>query len=173
MKPNLRVAGVMLAALGLVACAGAGKQPAGTTTHGRPGSTQPASRKPALADPPVRALPLKDQGKVTSISMEKTFELQQSGEALVFDARPPWYFATGHLPGAINMPKISCDEVILKRKAELDAAKAANKPIIVYCTNFLCADARKVATHLAYQGYSSSVMSGGWDAWKESGLPTE
>lgn len=137
----------------------------------KPGHAQHKPVPKPVAAPP--ALPLSKRGKVTSISMNEAFALQQSGGALIYDARPGFYYALGHVPGAKSMPKGSCEEEILVRRPEIEAAIAAKKPIIVYCTNFLCADARTVASHLALNGFSSSVMSGGWDSWKESGLPTE
>jgi rhodanese-related sulfurtransferase len=124
-----------------------------------------------VATPPV--LPMSQRGKVTSISLTDAFSLQQSDGALIYDARPRFHYSLGHIPGAHSMPKGSCEEEILVRRSELDAAVKAKKTIIVYCTNFLCADARNVAAHLALNGYSSAVMSGGWESWKESGLPTE
>ncbi len=113
------------------------------------------------------------RGKVTSISLTELFTLQQSGKVLIYDARPGFFYALGHLPGAISLPKEEGDDGILKHEAEIKAAIAAKKPVVVYCTNLLCPDARTVANHLAGFGYSSSVLTGGWDSWKEADLPTE
>ncbi|HEX7260408.1 MAG TPA: rhodanese-like domain-containing protein, partial [Luteolibacter sp.] len=113
------------------------------------------------------------RGKITSISLTELFALQQAGQVVIYDARPGYFYNLGHLPGAINLPKMNCDAQITKRETEIKAALAAKKTIVVYCTNLLCPDARTVANHLAGFGYSSSVLTGGWDAWKESGLPTE
>ena len=139
--------------------------------------TQPVPEVPVataaapLAKPkPVR---MNGRGKVTSISLTEAFTLQQSGNVLLFDARPGFFYGLGHIPGAINLPKPDCDAQIVKREAEIKAALAAQKTIVIYCTNLLCPDARTVANHLAGFGYPSSVLSGGWDSWKEAGLPTE
>lgn len=138
------------------------------------GPTDPkvANVKPAEPAPkkPVR---MNDRGKVSSISLTDLFALQQSGQVLIYDARPGFFYNLGHLPGASSLPKMNCDEQITKREAEIKAALAEKKTIVVYCTNLLCPDARTVANHLAGFGYSSSVLTGGWDSWKESGLPTE
>ena len=131
--------------------------------------------KPVTAAPAAKPIPvgMNRRGEVTSISLTELFALQESGRALVFDARPAFFYNLGHIPGAISMPKSGCDAHIVKREAEIKAALAAGKTIVVYCTNLLCPDARTVAQHLASAGYSSSTLPGGWDAWKESGLPTE
>ena len=124
--------------------------------------------KPAKA--PVR---LNGRGKITSISMEQLFALQQANQALIFDARPAFFYRLGHLPGAISMPVANCDDQIIKREAEIKAALAAKKTIVIYCTNFACPDARTVAMHFSSFTYPSSTLSGGWESWKEAGLPTE
>lgn len=113
------------------------------------------------------------RGKITSISLTDLFALQQSDKVLLFDARPYFFYSLGRIPGAISLPKQNCDREIEKREAEIKAALAAGKTIVVYCTSATCPDARTVAIHLASYGYSSSTMPEGWDAWKASGLPTE
>lgn len=133
----------------------------------------PVKKTEAVEKAPKKQPRLNGRGKVSSISLTDTFTLQQSDKALIFDARPHFYYVLGHLPGAISLPKANCDTEITKREAEIKAALASGKTIVVYCTNFACPDARTVAMHLADFGYSSSTLSGGWDAWKEAGLPTE
>jgi 3-mercaptopyruvate sulfurtransferase SseA len=127
-------------------------------------------KKPASKKKPVR---MTNRGKITSISLTDFFALQQSDKVLLFDARPAFFYGLGHIPGAINLPKTGCDPQIEKREAEIKAALAENKTIVVYCTNLLCPDARAVAIHLAGYGYPSSILTGGWESYKESGLPTE
>jgi rhodanese-related sulfurtransferase len=123
------------------------------------------SRKPLL--------PPSQQGETSSISLDRVFELQQSGTALIYDARPSVLFNQGHIAGAINTPKSVIEDVIKVREPELKAAKASGKRIIVYCSGPLCTDSRTVARHLASHGYSSAIFSGGWEAWKAAGLPSE
>lgn len=135
----------------------------------------PTNKKeePKATPPAKKRLKPNERGSVSSISLTKLFELQQTGNILIYDARPSVLFRQGHIPGAINMPKSICDDVIQVRQPELKAAKAAGKQIVVYCSGTLCADARTVAHHLASAGYSSSTFSGGWDEWKAAELPTE
>lgn len=114
-----------------------------------------------------------ERGEIDSISMEQTFQHQQAGSALIFDARNTYFYKQGHITGAMSMPWDVVDETIKGREGQLNKAKASKTPIIVYCTNPLCKDARTVARHLSSFGYSSLVFHGGWDAWREAGLPTE
>ena len=138
---------------------------------------QPA-RQAAAPETPVAAekkpVRMNGRGKITSISLTDLFALQQADQVLLYDARPGFFYSLGHLPGAISLPKSAdCDAQITRREAEIKAALAAKKTIVIYCTNLACPDARTVAIHLAGFGYSSSTLTGGWEAWKESGLPTE
>ncbi len=133
----------------------------------------PAHEKPVPKKRVVKSPRMNGRGKVSSISITDFFPLQQSDQVLLYDARPSFFYHLGHLPGAISLPKSDCDTEIVKREAEIIAALAAKKTIVVYCTNLLCPDARTLAIHLADFGYSSSTLTGGWETWKESGLPTE
>lgn len=133
---------------------------------------QTAAETKAAPGKPQRLRP-SERGEISSISLEKTFELQQSGGALICDARPSVHYRAGHIAGAINIPKSIAEDVIGARQSELKSAKASGKSIIVYCSGPLCADSRAVARHLASRGYSSSVFSGGWDAWNAADLPKE
>lgn len=134
--------------------------------------------QPVVQETPVPAVKkpvrMNGRGKITSISLTELFALQQADQVLLYDARPGFFYSLGHLPGAISLPKSAdCDAQITRREAEIKAALAAKKTIVIYCTNLACPDARTVAIHLAGFGYSSSTLTGGWEAWKESGLPTE
>jgi rhodanese-related sulfurtransferase len=124
----------------------------------------PPTPKPAAA---------KLRAEVSTISLEDFFQLQESGKAVIIDARPSFVYAFGHVPGAINMPKNHCEEMIAKREAGFRSAIHAGKKIIVYCTGPNCPDSRTVADHLALSGISSSVFPGGWDEWKEAGMTSE
>ncbi len=133
----------------------------------------PVPEKKTVPTAPKKTPRMNNRGKVSSISLTDAFALQQSGRALIYDARPGFFYGLGHIPGAISLPKTNCDVQIAAREAEIKAALAAGKTIVVYCTDMLCPDARTVAIHLSSFGYSSSTLTGGWESWKESGLPTE
>lgn len=116
---------------------------------------------------------LHGRGKVSSISLEDFFVLHESGQAMVIDSRPAIFHQFGRIPGAISIPAKNCDTAIHKREDEIKAAIAAGKTIVVYCSGFMCPDARTVAMHISGFGYPASVFSGGWDAWKDAGMPVE
>lgn len=119
---------------------------------------------------PVR---MNGRGDVSSISLEEMFAYQGSGNALIFDARPAYLFHLGHIPGAESLPKPDCENSIAKMDERLKSAVATGKPIIVYCSGLLCPDARTVAMHISGYGHPAKIFSGGYDAWKKAGLPTD
>ena len=146
-------------ALGIASCA----QPARETPVNK-------TVAPAAAQKPAR---INGRGAVSSVSLTELFALQQSGKVLLYDSRPGFYYHLGHIPGAISLPKANCDPQIAAREVEIKAALAAKKTIVVYCSNMACPDSRTVAIHMAGFGYPCAILQGGWESWKESGLPTE
>lgn len=153
-------------ALALAACAGPARPSAASAPQANSGVP---TEKPKFKKP-VR---MNGRGELSSISLEKFFALQQSSKALVFDARPTFFYNIGHIPGAISLPKMNCDDAIHNREDEIKSALAAGKSIVVYCTSITCPDARAVADHISGFGYPAAIFSGGWDAWKDAGMPTE
>lgn len=123
-----------------------------------------------LAPQPERQI---KSGKVTAIPITDFFLLQQSGQVVIYDTRPGFYYNLGHIPGAISWPKASFASQLPTREKEIQASLAQGKSIVLYCTDLQCPDATAVANLLAKSGLSSSVLTGGWASWKESGLPTE
>lgn len=133
------------------------------------GLEQTADQKPKIKKP-VR---MNGRGDISSISLEEMFALQGSGKALIFDARPGYLFYLGHIPGAESLPKSDCENSIAEMDDRLKSAVTVGSPIVVYCSGTLCPDARTVAIHISGYGHPVKVFSGGYDAWKKAGLPTD
>lgn len=161
----------VMAALAISSCAPPAQEVAADASPEAPTSAATTEVKPEPA--PKKPVRMNGRGKVSSISLSDCFAAQQNDEILLYDARPHFFYSLGRIPGAISMPKENVDARIVKHEAEIKAALAEGKTIVVYCTNLLCPDARTVANHLASFGYSSSTLTGGWESWKKAGLPTE
>jgi len=114
-----------------------------------------------------------DAGRVTRIPLGTFVEIQQSGKVLIFDVRPSFIYQLGHIPGAINWPRGRFESQLVLQESRIQQAAAAGKPVVLYCTDLACPDAREVATRLAARGHAVAVLEGGWDAWQIGGLPTE
>ena len=90
---------------------------------------------------------------------------RESGKApVVIDVRSAAEFATGHIPGAVNIP---VDEVA----ARISEVEAPNG-VALYC--MIGPRARKGEAALLASGYESVLhIEGGLAAWKANGLPVE
>ena len=78
----------------------------------------------------------------------------------LIDVRSPSEYATGHIPGALNVPM----EQVEKRRADLGRA-----PIALVCKSGKRAS--MVAEFLNPCGMHVAVLEGGTDAWKAAGFP--
>ena len=159
----------LLAAVGVIflaACQDQAAPPVATTPAPavKP-STAPA--KPKSEAPAVKA------GKLTVMDMATFFPRQQAGTVLIYDSRPGFVAGFGKIPGAISWSRHEFDARLSQSESEIRAAKAAGKPVVIYCTDAACPDSRAVAEKLAARGHDVAILEGGFAAWKEAGLPTE
>ena len=100
-----------------------------------------------------------------SISATELHEQPEAGSApVVIDVRTAEEYASGHIPGALNVPY---DEVA-ERIGEIDAPHG----VALYC--MVGPRARKGETALQAVGYERVFhLEGGLAAWKQAGLPVE
>ncbi len=81
----------------------------------------------------------------------------ESENVVVIDVRSPEEYATGHVPGSVNIPVAELDS----RLSELpDGAE-----VVTVCT---LGGARScgAAEHLSQKGYRASALRGGFGGWK-------
>lgn len=96
---------------------------------------------------------------------ELTARLQGPKPPIVAEILGPQYFATGHLPGALNLPL----EGFAESAARLLPDKAAE--IVVYCASRTCQNSDLAERKLRELGYRRvRVYKGGKAAWREAGL---
>jgi rhodanese-related sulfurtransferase len=125
---------------------------------------------PARPKPP--AAPSVKSGKLTSIDVTTLFPLQQAGTVLIYDVRPSFVAAFGKIPGAISWPRSDFDSGLASHEASIRAAAKSGRPVVLYCTDSGCPDARAMAEKLAARGHDIAILDGGFAVWKEAGLPT-
>lgn len=82
---------------------------------------------------------------------------------LLIDVRTPAEFATGHIPGAINIP---VDE-LANRLSEVPDSQ----PVVVYCRSGN--RSAQAGRTLAQAGYTDIYDLGGLNAWTAQGLPVQ
>ena len=82
---------------------------------------------------------------------------------IIIDARTPEAFATGHVPGAVNLPH---------RTITAETAQFPKDAVLVtYCDGIGCNASTKAAVKLSRLGYRVKEMIGGIDWWRRDGLP--
>jgi rhodanese-related sulfurtransferase len=114
--------------------------------------------------------PAVKKGAITELDLNRLLQLQDDGKSFLIDVRPRLFYGLGHVPGAISMPKKSLPRSMTKVQADIDAARAGGKVLVLYCQNVNCPDGLAVAKDMAALGYSVSVYKGGWEEWKEMGF---
>jgi rhodanese-related sulfurtransferase len=112
------------------------------------------------------------QARATIRETEPTEIRQRLAAAAIIDVREPAEYATGHIPGAINIPRgmleFQIDNHPLLAKAA-DAAAERSRPIVVYCqTGGRAALAAATLRELGYSNVES--IKGGIRAWAEAEL---
>jgi len=109
---------------------------------------------PAFADP-----------EAPSIAPVELAARRAAGTApVVIDVRTPEEYATGHIPGALNIP--------FDRVAEKISEVEAPNGVALYC--MLGPRARKGEAALLDTGYTAVLhIEGGLAAWQAAGLPVE
>ncbi|HKV92828.1 MAG TPA: rhodanese-like domain-containing protein [Candidatus Angelobacter sp.] len=99
---------------------------------------------------------------VSVVSVPQFSDLKtRSKRFLLIDVRSPSEYATGHIPGAVNMPM----EQVPSRLPDLEGEDA----IVLVCQSGH--RARMVAGLLEPSGKLLSILEGGTSAWLEAGLP--
>lgn len=96
---------------------------------------------------------------VPEISTRELQAILESGEAVVFDARPFEEFALGHIEGAVNLaakPGVPMS-LYVSDVAEADRLLKRNKStaIVLYCNGPFCPKSRLLAMELIAAGYQN------------------
>jgi len=105
-------------------------------------------------------------GAVGEISGREALALQEAGNSPLFvDVRTPEEYGSGHIPGAVNIPR----NQLASRLAELEHARDR---LVVYCERGPRAAA--AAATLVSAGFTGvRHLAGDMAAWRAAGLPIE
>lgn len=103
------------------------------------------------------------QGELTQ---DQAWEKISAKSITVIDVRTPEEFATGHVPGAINIPH----DLIANRLTDIPVAK--DQPILLYCRSGRRSEMAEVA--LTAAGYSALYhLQGDMMGWADNNRPME
>jgi rhodanese-related sulfurtransferase len=119
-----------------------------------------------LPDPSLPEIPA--VGRPVQIELAAVQLFVDSAGALLIDARDPFEYEEGHLPGSINLPY----ETAISDPALLERLDTGGRPIIAYCGGGDCEVSYSLALELVSLGHERvAVYVGGFPEWQESGLP--
>jgi len=125
---------------------------------------QVAERNVAEVDRIVRGY-FAGRDNMEPVSREELFERMHAGLVTVLDVRPADEFASGHLPGAMNIP-LSELEV---RLPELDLSHE----VVAYCRGAYCVLSFEAVAKLRARGLQARRLEEGLPEWRAAGLPLE
>jgi rhodanese-related sulfurtransferase/predicted transcriptional regulator len=112
----------------------------------------------------VRAyLTVKDE--LEPIPRRELLARARKGIVTVLDVRPPEEFASGHVPGAVNVP--------LKELAKRLKDLPQDQEIVAYCRGPHCVLAFEAVAQLREKGFQARRMEDGFPEWREAGMPVE
>ncbi|MDQ3099912.1 MAG: rhodanese-like domain-containing protein, partial [Bacteroidota bacterium] len=89
----------------------------------------------------------------------------EKGDAILIDVRTPQEFASGHIPGSINIDWSGADYE--SSFARLDP----ERPVLLYCAMGGRSD--QARSYLAEKGFEAYDLDEGIISWKAAGLPVE
>ncbi len=99
------------------------------------------------------------------LSARDLLERVHENTVTIIDVRPTEEFASGHLPGAINVPLCELE----KRLKDLPD----NQEIIAYCRGPYCMLSFEAVSKLREKGYKTRRLENGYPEWKRAGFPIE
>ena len=92
------------------------------------------------------------------VSRDELLDRLRCGAATVLDVRPEDEFASGHLPGALNIPLSQLE----RRLAQLPP----DREVVAYCRGPFCAYAHEAVRLLKADGRQATRLREGWPEWR-------
>lgn len=107
-------------------------------------------------------------GSIKDYSADECLKLLQEGKVVFLDAREEPLYVSGHLPGALHVPKEMADQ----RLQRLKGLEQSGKVLIAYCDGQGCLKAEELLKILQARGLNSlGLFADGWIGWMDRGLP--
>lgn len=125
---------------------------------------------PPARPPPAVPEPARSPGTIRTVDVNTLLGMIETGNLLLIDVRPAFYYGLGHIAGAINLPGRQFDDWFPGERGRLESAVKEGRPIVLYCMDPQCPDAKLVAGWLAERGLTVQVYPGGWEEWKAAGI---
>jgi rhodanese-related sulfurtransferase len=109
--------------------------------------------------------------EIKTLNLNEAYAVWQQGGTLIIDARHAQDYQELHVPGALNLPPESWEN--LKDSPKL-AGLDHGRQMMIYCSQESCDDALKLAVKLKALGFTRVLaFTGGFRAWDEAGYPAD
>jgi len=103
---------------------------------------------------------------ITMISVEDAKALLDKGGVVFLDCREPKEYKSGHIPGAINIPRGLLEFKIGSKISDKNAS------VVIYCKSG--GRASLGCCSIQTMGYKNvKNLDGGWKAWAKAGYPVD
>lgn len=99
------------------------------------------------------------------VAPEDLLDRARRGLVTVLDVRPPEEFASGHVPGALNIPV----ENLARRLRDLPKGRE----VVAYCRGPFCLMSFEAVQLLRKKGIKARRLRDGMPEWRTAGLPVE
>ena len=104
------------------------------------------------------------------LTLEQTYQLLTEGQTVFIDARHKDEFESGHIKNAINIPRGTGREELMKLLEPIPK----DKQIVTYCSSLACNSSRALAGLLTYFGYTKVfIYLEGFKEWETKQYPIE
>lgn len=109
--------------------------------------------------------------KTIEIDLNEAKEIFDTEQGVFIDARSPWDYERGHIPGSINY---SMSETSQEFDDQI-ALWSAEEAIIVYCAGEGCKASILLARYFREKRgfFNARAFVGGWPAWVAAGYPID
>jgi rhodanese-related sulfurtransferase len=101
------------------------------------------------------------------VSVDDAARVRDAPTTLFLDARDGATYERRRIFGAVSLPADGIEAAY----ADLRDFLAPDMTLIIYSKDLLFSV--RVARFLDERGYDTAVLDGGWDAWRDAGLPVE
>ena len=108
---------------------------------------------------------LDSKDSLEPVPAKELMQRVKKGLVIVLDVRPPEEYASGHIPGAINVPVAE----LKKRFNEIPT----DQEIVAYCRGPYCLMAFEAVAQLRKKGLKARRLQDGLPEWRSAGLPVE
>ena len=108
---------------------------------------------------------LAHRDELDPVPAREVLERLRKGLVTVLDVRPTEEYASGHLPGAINVPMEKLETYLSKLPKR--------KEVVAYCRGPYCLMSFDAVEKLRRRGFKAKRMEDGYPEWRAAGLPVE